>query len=67
MVEKAFQRSFDNLNLGYIDLYLLHGPQSYRRVLKNSSLPADDVDSYELYVLDKNGKSNGFNLHFCFH
>lgn len=33
-VEKAFQRSFDNLNLGYIDLYLIHYPVAYRRVLR---------------------------------
>lgn len=29
-VEKAFERSFNNLNLGYVDLYLMHYPIAYR-------------------------------------
>lgn len=45
-VEKAFQRSFDNLNLGYIDLYLIHYPVAYRRVLQNIRLPSDGNLNY---------------------
>ncbi|XP_055320009.1 1,5-anhydro-D-fructose reductase-like [Sitodiplosis mosellana] len=56
-VEKAFQRSFDNLNLGYIDLYLIHYPVSYRRVLQNIRLPSDDVNAFYVFPVDKDGKS----------
>lgn len=55
-VEKAFQRSFDNLDLGYIDLYLIHYPVAYRRVLQNIRLPPDDVNSFHVFPVDKNGK-----------
>lgn len=55
-MEKAFQKSFDNLNLGYIDLFLLHFPVSAKRVLIKDDLPADDVNSYQVFPFDKNGK-----------
>lgn len=51
-VEKAFQRSFDNLNLGYIDLYLIHYPISYRRVIENSRLPPDDVNAFYVFPFE---------------
>lgn len=54
---KAFIRSFKNLNLGYIDLYLMHYPGAYRRVLKNLRLPSDDVDSFKVFPINKNGKN----------
>lgn len=54
-VEKSFNRSFENLNLDYIDMYLLHFPIAWQRVLKNESLPVDDVDSYELFPKDSDG------------
>lgn len=56
-VEKAFQRQFDNLNLGYIDLYLIHNPVPYRRVLQNIRLPSDDVNAFHLFPADKDGKT----------
>lgn len=55
-MEKAFQRSFDNLNLGYIDLYLIHYPVAYRRVLQNIRLPPDDVNAFHVFPVDKDGK-----------
>lgn len=55
-MEKAFQRSFDNLNLDYIDLYLIHSPVAYRRVLKNIRLPSDDVNAFHLFPVGKDGK-----------
>lgn len=55
-MEKAFQRSFDNLNLDYIDLYLIHCPVSYRRVLLNIRLPSDDVNAFHAFPVDKDGK-----------
>lgn len=55
-VEKAFQRSFDNLNLGYIDLYLMHYPVAYKRVLQNIRLPPDDVNAFHVFPVDKDGK-----------
>lgn len=54
-MEKAFQRSFDNLNLDYIDLYLLHYPVAYQRVLRNNRLPSDDVNAFHLFPVDKMG------------
>uniref|UniRef100_A0A2M3ZB15 Putative aldo/keto reductase family n=1 Tax=Anopheles braziliensis TaxID=58242 RepID=A0A2M3ZB15_9DIPT len=42
-VEQAFQRSLENLNLEYIDLYLMHTPMSYR--FKGWS--ADDLMPYD--------------------
>lgn len=56
-VEKAFQRSFDNLNLEYIDLYLIHHPVAYRRVLMNIRLPSDDVNAFHAFPVDKDGKN----------
>lgn len=56
-VEKAFNRSFDNLNLGYIDLYLIHYPVAYKRVLLNIRLPSDDVNAFNPFPVDKDGKN----------
>jgi len=54
--EKAFQRSFDNLNLGYIDLFLMHTPVAYKPVHKNgSSEVPQDVDDVELSPVDSEG------------
>lgn len=62
-VEKAFQRSFDNLNLGYIDLYLIHYPVAYRRVLQNIRLPSDDVNAFHVFPVDpKTGSSTVFYM-----
>jgi len=55
-VEKAFQRSFDDLNLDYIDLYLIHFPVAFQRVLKDGQT-SDDVNAFELFPVDKNGKT----------
>lgn len=55
-MEKAFERSYDNLNLGYIDLYLMHYPVAYRRVLQNIRLPSDDVNAFHVFPVDKEGK-----------
>jgi len=50
-VEKAFQRSFDDLNLDYIDLYLIHFPVAFQRVLLNGK------NEFNLYPVDKDGKT----------
>lgn len=55
LVEKAFNRSFENLDLGYIDLYLMHFPEAYQRILKDPSLDPNDVDSYQLIPKDEDG------------
>jgi len=36
-VAKAFQKSFENLNLTYIDLYLIHFPLAYKQEHKDGS------------------------------
>lgn len=55
-MEVAFNKSLENLNLEYIDLYLMHFPNAYQRVLKHPSLDPDDADSYELTPRDEQGK-----------
>jgi len=57
-VEKAFRRSFDNLNLDYIDLFLIHSPTSYKVVSKsNPSVPPTDVDDVNLFPVGPDGKA----------
>ncbi|XP_031621586.1 1,5-anhydro-D-fructose reductase-like isoform X2 [Contarinia nasturtii] len=56
-VEKAFKRSFDNLNLTYIDLYLIHYPVPFQRLLKNDSFSVNDVSSFQLSPVDENGNT----------
>lgn len=63
-VEKAFQRSFDNLNLEYIDLYLIHNPIAYRRVVKNIRLPNDDVNAFHFFPVDKDGKTQTVDIDY---
>jgi len=49
-VEKAFQKSFDNLNLDYIDLFLMHSPRSVQQVNKDGSAnPPIDVEDVNLF------------------
>ena len=65
-MEQAFNRSFENLDLGYIDLYLMHFPEAYQRVLKDPSLDPNDVDSYQLIPKDKDGIEKRFLIRFVF-
>ncbi|XP_031635516.1 aldo-keto reductase family 1 member B1-like, partial [Contarinia nasturtii] len=51
-VEKAFQKSIDNLNLTYIDLYLMHSPVSYERILKSDSASSEEI----IFPLGSDGK-----------
>ncbi|KAJ6634931.1 Aldo-keto reductase family 1 member A1-A [Pseudolycoriella hygida] len=49
-VEKAFQKSFENLNLTYIDLYLIHFPLAYKQVHKDGSdRTPQSVDDVNLF------------------
>lgn len=61
-MEKAFNRSLENLNLGYIDLYLIHFPTAFKRILKDPSLDPNDVDSYQLSPRDENGEERFFTF-----
>ncbi|XP_055626432.1 1,5-anhydro-D-fructose reductase-like [Toxorhynchites rutilus septentrionalis] len=54
-VERAFQQSFENLNIDYIDLYLMHLPIGYKFV---------DWDSKELMPYDADGKLEFSNVDF---
>lgn len=65
--EKAFNKSFDNLNLGYIDLYLMHSAEAYQRVLKGPNFSPDDVDSHIFEPKDKNGSTNNQFSLYPFH
>ena len=55
-MEVAFNKSLENLNLDYIDLYLMHFPNGYQRVLKEPHLDPKDADSYQLTSRDENGE-----------
>lgn len=53
----AFQKSLENLGLGYIDLYLMHSPESYHRIAKAGLTHApQSVDDIELFPKDASGK-----------
>lgn len=55
-VPRAFQKSFDNLNLTYIDLYLLHWPMAYATINKDgSSTPPEDIDDVERNPVREDG------------
>lgn len=54
----AFQKSLENLGLGYIDLFLMHSPEAYHRIAK-PDLPhaAQSIDDIELFPKDVNGQT----------
>lgn len=64
-VERAFQKSFDNLNLTYVDLYLIHSPVAYQRISKGGKQrePAS-VDDVELFPHDNQGKPLHANVDY---
>lgn len=48
-MERAFNKSFENLNTTYIDLYLIHWPVSFRRVNKNrTKIDPENIDEIDL-------------------
>lgn len=57
MVAKAFQKSLDNLNISYVDLYLIHNPVGYQSISKTTNLTTDVIDDINLFPKDANGKS----------
>lgn len=61
----AFQKSLENLDLGYIDLFLIHSPEAYHRVAKaGSTQPPQSVDDIELFPKDASGKTLTANVDF---
>ncbi|XP_031625039.1 aldo-keto reductase family 1 member B7-like [Contarinia nasturtii] len=56
-VAKAFQKSLDNLNITYVDLYLMHSPVSYQRISQATNMTTQDFDNIILFPQDANGKS----------
>lgn len=61
----AFQKSLENLGLGYIDLFLMHSPEAYHRIAK-PDLPqaAQSIDDIELFPKDVNGQTLKSTLDF---
>ncbi|KAJ6643073.1 1,5-anhydro-D-fructose reductase [Pseudolycoriella hygida] len=56
LVPRAFQKSFDNLNLTYIDLYLLHWPMAYATIHKDgSTTPLKDIADVQTDPAFENG------------
>ncbi|XP_037052277.1 1,5-anhydro-D-fructose reductase-like [Bradysia coprophila] len=55
-VPLAFQKSFDNLNLTYIDLYLLHWPMANAKINKDgSNTPPKDIEDVNIHPMLDNG------------
>lgn len=64
-VPYAFQKSLENLDLGYIDLFLIHSPESYHRVAKvGLNHPPQTVDDIELFPKDASGRTLASNVDF---
>lgn len=64
-VPYAFQKSLENLNLGYIDLYLIHSPESYHRVAKAGlTHPAQSIDDIDLFPKDASGRTLTSNVDY---
>jgi len=64
-VPQVFQRTFDNLNLTYIDLCLLHWPMAYATVNKDgSNVYPQDVDDVELYPVREDGRLDTVDIDF---
>lgn len=55
-VARAFQKSFDNLNIDYIDLYLMHAPLAYQRISKLTNTTSDDIDNVYAFPVNENGR-----------
>lgn len=55
-VARAFQKSLDNLNIDYIDLYLMHAPLSYQRIDKTTNTTTDDIDNVYAFPVNENGQ-----------
>lgn len=55
-VARAFEKSMEDLNIGYIDLYLMHKPMAYQRISKTTRLPTEDIDDLEYFPIDTDGK-----------
>lgn len=54
----AFQKSLENLDLGYIDLFLMHSPESYHRIPKTGlDHAAQTIDDIELFPKDASEKT----------
>lgn len=61
----AFQKSLENLGLGYIDLFLMHSPEAYHRVAKpNLSHAPESVDDIELFPKDVSGQTLTANIDY---
>ncbi|XP_031640437.1 1,5-anhydro-D-fructose reductase-like [Contarinia nasturtii] len=55
-VAKAFEKSLDNLNITYIDLYLMHTPMAFARISKVTNMTTQDFDNIFPFPHDSNGK-----------
>lgn len=64
-VAQAFQKSFDDLNVTYIDLYLLHSPEAYKQVHKDKSGRApQSISDVDLFPTDAHGQVIRDNIDF---
>lgn len=61
----GFQKSFENLNVGYIDLFLMHSPEAYQTIPKaGATQTPQTVDDVELFPKDQNGQTLNANIDF---
>ncbi|XP_055320008.1 1,5-anhydro-D-fructose reductase-like [Sitodiplosis mosellana] len=69
IVAKAFQKSLYNLNISYVDLYLIHFPVGYQRISKTTNLTAKEIDDVQIddinpFPHDADGKSLATNVDY---
>lgn len=64
IVAKAFQKSIDNLNISYVDLYLMHSPVGYQRISKTTNLTTDDIDDTNLFPKQADGYTLGSDVDY---
>lgn len=55
-VAKVFQKSLDNLNISYVDLFLMHTPFAFQRISKTTNSTPTDIEDTNLFPSDSNNK-----------
>jgi len=63
-VHKQFEASLSNLNLTYIDLYLMHTPTAYQRLSKTTNSTAESVEDTILFGQLPNGKRPALDVDY---
>lgn len=60
----AFQKSLENLNLTYVDLYLMHNPVAYQRISKTTNSTPTSFDDIVNFPTNEKGKTPTFDIDY---